>query len=1316
MSMDDRTALCQALVDHYVEEGLFGAVKNVCSRMGSGVFRFWSAFATAELGNPTEAIRELTALEGDPDVALPVTACLIQTHKAIENPDRKAVSALKSKLRERSRNSNAAGLLVASRYFWHTDKAKQSRMCVEKVIQSDRRNPHALALYGWVCLSSGNDRQVQKSVQFFSTALKFKPKDPTALAGRARYYLLKGDPKRALADVDQLVVSYPDNLPALAEKANILMSMGDWDEAKRAAERILAKGSRTQPQDVEALRVIALHALTQASSPSAASSRVDDLSRAIRESEPGNHRMLFRVSRLTARLSGGQAALLRTSKKLCSRAIRLDGSNPQYPTELANQMLLEGDAKGALDTFGKALQADEDHYPALVGRLRSKVQLGKLKEAAEELEFMGESHDDGDAEVAIQVDFLKALLAWRLDKNQKKALALLGGLVKKHRALLAGAGAGAPLYVAYNPSFVMQVIRELLQFVGDDRLDKFATPSSTIKLCRGLLEELARRVPGSLFAHTELARVLFVCNELGPAQAALARIEELDGKSAPAKLMLARIHLASGANAAAAEALANALSYSFDVKAQPEYYLIKARILDSRGKPAEAMAQLEAAMKLPGVDKPSDKKPVPMRQRLAVLLDMAAVQAKLGKLNDATRCIARARANFAKLGAGDRIAVAQADLALLRGDVKGALVVLKQIRPASALYMSARVRSAEIYLKHRKQKHLYAQCYEELVRRNPTLANYMLLGQAFMRIQEPDKAIQAYEAARKAHPGDSRLQGVIGSALVATHDYARATQYYETALKAEPTNAAVAKDLAELYRQLKQPDAAIRVVQVAIQALDAKASEGEDADAALDKVALYRTLAEVLKGGGDPDAMQAALDSAKRIQETVLRRYKAARTAEAYKQQAGVATEIYRELAESYRSSGDDERARELYSKALQRDSKSEASMMALARMDLKERNLEQCEQQCMRILGVNPGNREAMMMLADLIFNRGEPQKAVKYFQQLLKRCPNEYDALANLLVLLRRSGDVKSGESFIKRAMGASTSAAFDPGMNFCEGLFYRFTNDPQKALAAFNKARKDGKWGARAIEYMIKIYLDPGNDGLFSESAEAKSDMNQQAVAAEKLVRELGALGGDDLLVQTLQCYCIMATKRKEDVDQAVLTLKSILSSDNMRMREYVPAIVAIANAYLLLKKPSKARNFLKRLTRPQMHLLEEFHDDYEQGWLLLADIHIKNGKNGNAKRLCEKCIAQNRSCGKAWELLGFIQEKETAYKHAADNYEWAWKFADESSPKIGFKLAFNYLKDGRLVDAIDVCNKVLEKYPNYPRIAKEILEKARLQLRN
>ena len=47
--------------------------------------------------------------------------------------------------------------------------------------------------------------------------------------------------------------------------------------------------------------------------------------------------------------------------------------------------------------------------------------------------------------------------------------------------------------------------------------------------------------------------------------------------------------------------------------------------------------------------------------------------------------------------------------------------------------------------------------------------------------------------------------------------------------------------------------------------------------------------------------------------------------------------------------------------------------------------------------------------------------------------------------------------------------------------------------------------------------------------------------------------------------------------------------------------------------------------------------------------------------------------------------------------------------------GYKLAFNYLKAKRFVDAIDVSHKVLSIHPDYPRIRKEILEKARSSIR-
>jgi tetratricopeptide repeat protein 21B len=48
-------------------------------------------------------------------------------------------------------------------------------------------------------------------------------------------------------------------------------------------------------------------------------------------------------------------------------------------------------------------------------------------------------------------------------------------------------------------------------------------------------------------------------------------------------------------------------------------------------------------------------------------------------------------------------------------------------------------------------------------------------------------------------------------------------------------------------------------------------------------------------------------------------------------------------------------------------------------------------------------------------------------------------------------------------------------------------------------------------------------------------------------------------------------------------------------------------------------------------------------------------------------------------------------------------------------VGYKLAFNYLKAKRHVEAIHICHVVLELFPDYPKIRKEVLDKARAALR-
>merc|ERR1711933_122536 len=168
---------------------------------------------------------------------------------------------------------------------------------------------------------------------------------------------------------------------------------------------------------------------------------------------------------------------------------------------------------------------------------------------------------------------------------------------------------------------------------------------------------------------------------------------------------------------------------------------------------------------------------------------------------------------------------------------------------------------------------------------------------------------------------------------------------------------------------------------------------------------------------------------------------------------------------------------------------------------------------------------------------------------------------------------------------------------------------------------------------------------------------------------------------------------------------------------------------------------ARNHLKRIADlAKKGYNSEFTDDFERAWLLLAEIYIQSSKYDLASSLCHLAKDHNRSCerrrferkktrlankksthknkGKAktkqkpaqksrtknettdnkqqgkqleqqqeaWEQLGLIYEKEQAYKDAATHYEKAWEFCNESSPSVGYRLAFNYLKAKRYVVAI------------------------------
>lgn len=139
-----------------------------------------------------------------------------------------------------------------------------------------------------------------------------------------------------------------------------------------------------------------------------------------------------------------------------------------------------------------------------------------------------------------------------------------------------------------------------------------------------------------------------------------------------------------------------------------------------------------------------------------------------------------------------------------------------------------------------------------------------------------------------------------------------------------------------------------------------------------------------------------------------------------------------------------------------------------------------------------------------------------------------------------------------------------------------------------------------------------------------------------------------------------------------------------------QDNLPAILGMATAHMVDKSQvrvlhgvvvwihqidlqHKARNLLKRVAKMEMSTRDG--EDFTKANLLLAKFYVDKvpfvlfvpnlllswrlfclqSKFDMAQELCKKCLAHDRSCSQAWEILGLAMEKETNYENAAECYE-------------------------------------------------------------
>lgn len=343
------------------------------------------------------------------------------------------------------------------------------------------------------------------------------------------------------------------------------------------------------------------------------------------------------------------------------------------------------------------------------------MQDKQLDIAKEQLDFLKEIH--GGVGNKAEILYMSALHSRFAGTTEDDVLGVLNEAVDTHFKAVRGLTFGPEYLITMNPDFVVQLVREYLMYVPNNPSSQGQAIPPALKKTLMILEPVTKACPGLKDALYLLSKAKFLSGDLKSAVSTLQHVlDNIDPTDADCHLLMAQVQLHQGNILNAQQSLEVGLSYNFEVRDHPIYHLINAKVLKEQGNLQDCIKTLQVALNLVNrkrgsADKNGKAKEISATDRVSVFLELAEVYQLTNQNQEASRIMNEALSEFAGTSEEIRITVANADLALAKGEVDSALQILKSITPEQNYYLQAMEKMANIYLVHRKDKKMYAQCY-----------------------------------------------------------------------------------------------------------------------------------------------------------------------------------------------------------------------------------------------------------------------------------------------------------------------------------------------------------------------------------------------------------------------------------------------------------------------------------------------------------------------------------------------------------------------------------------------------------------------------
>ena len=637
-------------------------------------------------------------------------------------------------------------LYYAGTFLLHIDRADKAKEYVDRLLKINPQSKEGLILKGWMEVSLLRESPNKNALQYFEAVLKTNNRNIEAIFGKAKYYSVCGQFDEAIELLNQLIVVYQSFSPPLVEKMKVQLSLQDWDQADETVNRILS----SDPKHIDGLKFKVLQTICRKGVYEDAYLQLRKFYAELERAEPKNSLIFLVNAQLFSRICGRDPRILEVTTMFAEKAASIDSTSSVAMAEVGCQNLLRGRVKEAQRYYRSATKLDESSVQALSGIISCQLQDRQFDIAKEQLDFLKEIPGGPGQVNKAEILYMSALLGRYTQASSEEVMASLNEAVESHFRAVRGLTFGPEYLTAMNPDFVVQLVKEYLMYAPNTPATQGQAIAAPLKKSLMVLEPVTKACPGLKDALYLLSKAKFLAGDLKSAVSTLQHIlDNIDPTDADCHLLMAQIQLHQGNFMNAQSSLEVGLSYNFEVRDHPIYHLINAKVMKTNGNLQDAIKTLQVALNLVNRKKQGsagkNKVDFSTTDKVSVYLELAEAYRETGQNQEASRIMNEAMSEFQGTVEEIRITVSQADLALARGEVDTALGILRAISPAQPYYLAAREKMANIYLHYRKDKKMFAQCYREVVEKSPSPQSYLLLGDAYMSITEPERALEIYE-------------------------------------------------------------------------------------------------------------------------------------------------------------------------------------------------------------------------------------------------------------------------------------------------------------------------------------------------------------------------------------------------------------------------------------------------------------------------------------------------------------------------------------------------------------------------------------------